>query len=268
MNDITISNDEVEVMHGPAPVSHLALIERAIASGAGIETLEKLMALHERAEERRARQAFVAAMCKARAEIKPIIKNASVNYVSGKGRVSYEHETLDAIAAQIDPILAKHGLSYRFRSAQSGSHISVSCVVSHIDGHVEEGEPLSGPHDQSGSKNAYQAIGSGISYLCRYTLRMALGLSAAKDDDATSAGPQQRQEPQRQSPQEGPDQDAIGHAVGSLQSCETLDALRNVWSDLPALVKRVPAVSAAKDAAKAAIDAGKSGQIVDNGIPF
>jgi hypothetical protein len=42
--------------------------------------------------------------------------------------------------------------------------------------------------DQSGAKNSIQAIGSTISYLQRYTLKAALGLAAANDDDGKASG--------------------------------------------------------------------------------
>ena len=163
----------------------MALIERAVVSGAGVETIEKLMALQERFEANRARRAFDAAIAAARAEIKPIVKTAEVDFSTSKGRTNYRHETLDAIATQIDPILAQHGLSYRFRSRQDANGVHVTCIVAHREGYSEE-TTLSGPPDMSGSKNAYQAIGSACSYLQRYTIKLALGLSAAKDDDASA----------------------------------------------------------------------------------
>src|SRR5690606_13579685 len=53
--------------------------------------------------------------------------------------------------------------------------------------HSEENS-LAGPADNSGSKNAIQAIGSTLTYLQRYTLIQALGLAAADDDDGRSHG--------------------------------------------------------------------------------
>jgi hypothetical protein len=65
--------------------------------------------------------------------------------------------------------------------------ISVTCILSHRDGHSEE-TTLSGPPDASGNKNAIQAIGSTLTYLQRYSLVQALGLAAANDDDGRAAG--------------------------------------------------------------------------------
>jgi uncharacterized membrane protein len=170
-------------------ITPMALISRAIDQEAGIEKIQQLMDLQERWEANQARKAFDAAISQARAEIKPIVKKARVGYDSkkGGGPVQYTHETLDAIAEEVDPVLSRHGLSYRFRSRQENGMLTVTCIVAHRDGHYEE-TALSGPPDSSGSKNAYQSVGSAATYLQRYTLKLALGLSAAKDDDAGSAG--------------------------------------------------------------------------------
>jgi len=59
-------------------------------------------------------------------------------------------------------------------------------VISHRDGHSEENS-LSADADHSGEKNAIQAIGSTLTYLQRMTLKAALGLAAADDDDGKAA---------------------------------------------------------------------------------
>jgi hypothetical protein len=61
----------------------------------------------------------------------------------------------------------------------------VTCIIAHSAGYSEENS-LSAPFDPSGNKNPLQAIGSAQTYLQRYTLKAALGLAAAKDDDAHS----------------------------------------------------------------------------------
>src|SRR5690606_38683655 len=76
-----------------------------------------------------------------------------------------------------------HGLSYRFRTTSDlNQPVAVTCIVSHAAGHYEE-NTLSGPRDDSGNKIAIQQVGSTITFLQRYTLKAALGLAAAADDD-------------------------------------------------------------------------------------
>jgi hypothetical protein len=105
----------------------------------------------------------------------------------GAGKTSYKHEDMGQIARTVDPILAQHGLSYRYRTKSEGGVVSVTCIVSHAKGHSEENTLTCGV-DTSGSKNAIQAIGSACTYLQRYSLKAALGLAASDDDDGRAAG--------------------------------------------------------------------------------
>lgn len=164
-------------------VTPMEMIDRALTSGAAPETLEKLLALQERWESGQARKAFDEAMAMAKAEIPTIRKNRTVDFTSSKGRTRYKHEDLAEIAETVSPILSKHGLSYRFRTnAVPNEPITVTCIVTHRLGYSEE-TTLCGPRDDSGNKNAIQQIGSTLTYLQRMTLKAALGLAAAEDDD-------------------------------------------------------------------------------------
>jgi hypothetical protein len=157
-----------------AAVTPMDMLNRAVSSGASLEMVEKLMTLQERWDASQARKAFDKAIAAAKAKITPIQRNA-------KGHNDKRYADFAAIAKVVDPILSEHGLSYRFRTAQS-DRISVTCILSHEAGHSEE-TTLTGPPDASGSKNAIQAIGSTLTYLQRYSLVQMLGLAAAADDD-------------------------------------------------------------------------------------
>jgi hypothetical protein len=180
---MTITPKElVELTSAPTPMQ---LLDQAISKGANVETLERLLALQERWEKNQARKAFDAAIASAKADIPVIFKDQEVDFTSTKGRTHYQYEDLPGIARVIDPVLAKHGLNYRFRTTNNASSVTVTCVLSHRDGHSEENS-LSAGFDLSGNKNPIQAIGSTVTYLQRYTVKAALGLSASADDDATS----------------------------------------------------------------------------------
>ena len=161
-----------------APITPMEMLDRAVSTGAGIETIEKLMNLQERWEKNQARKSFDEAISAAKAELPPVLRNKT-------GHNNKRYADFAAIAKAADAILPKHGLSYRFRSAQD-DRIHVTCIISHRAGHSEE-NTLAGPADASGSKNAIQAIGSTLTYLQRYSLMQALGLSATDDDDARTA---------------------------------------------------------------------------------
>lgn len=165
----------------------VSMIERIVLNpDADLDKLERMLALKRDHDRDNARIAFSAALSEARAKIPPIIKDATVDFTSQKGRTHYKHETLAGIAKQIDPILSAHGLSYRFRTDQTNGSVRVTCIIEHAQGHSEE-TSLSGSPDTSGNKNGFQAVGSAVTYLQRYTLKAALGLSAEIDDDGNAA---------------------------------------------------------------------------------
>lgn len=167
-------------------LSPMELLSAAVERGASVETIERLAALAERMDQARARRAFDEAISAAKAEIPAIRKNRAVDFTTLKGRTNYVYEDMAEIAATVDPILSKHGLSYRYRTTVDQGLITVTCVLSHRDGHSEENS-LSAGRDESGNKNNIQAVGSTQTYLQRYTLKAALGLAAAKDDDGRAS---------------------------------------------------------------------------------
>jgi hypothetical protein len=167
------------------PMTPMEMLAIAVERGSTVEVMGQLMALQERYEAAQARKAFDAAISAAKAEIPVILKNRTVDFTSSKGRTRYDHEDLGEIARTVDPIISKYGLSYRFRARQEGKKLCITCVLSHRDGHFEENE-LSADNDETGNKNAIQGVGSTATFLQRYTLKLALGLAAAKDNDGRS----------------------------------------------------------------------------------
>lgn len=175
----------------PVPLSvaltPMAMLGQAVANGAPLLMIEKLMDLQDRHQRNEAVRAFNNAMADAKRDLPLIQKNRKVDFTNKAGeRTFYEYEDLAGILAVVDPILGNHGLSVRFRTKnEPNAPIVVTCVISHRDGYSEE-NTLSGPKDDSGKKNQLQQMGSTITYLQRYSLKAALGLASARDDDALS----------------------------------------------------------------------------------
>jgi hypothetical protein len=184
------------------------MVQHAVSSGAGIDVLEKLLALQERWEANQGRKDFDEAIAAAKAEIKPVARNKT-------GHNAKKYADFAAYAREVDPVLARHGLSYRFRTEQD-DRIKVTCILSHRGGHSET-NTLAGPADSSGSKNAIQAIGSTLTYLQRYTLTQALGLAASDDDDAKTA-------------EDHPISGAAEAAINSVRECKSLPAMTS-WKE-------------------------------------
>jgi len=189
MNEVTAIQEQSVAADNVMPMDPMvSMIERVVMDpDSDLAKLEKMLDMKERLDEKAARRAFDLAMANAKAEIPPILKTGTVDYENTKGdRTYFKHETLGGIASVVDPILSKHGLSYRYRSKQDNGQLFVTCVVAHRDGFSEETTLQGGP-DAGAGKNNYQAVGSAATYLQRYTLKLALGLSAATDDDGKTA---------------------------------------------------------------------------------
>lgn len=204
----TIEATNIVPMQSQA-LTPMDMLDRAVTSGASVETLEKLMGLQERYERNNARKAFDEAVALAKAQIKPVARTAT-------GHNSKKYADFAAIARAVDPIITKHGLNYRFRSSQDEGRINVTCVLSHKFGHSEE-TTLSGPADTSGSKNAIQAIGSTLTYLQRYSLVQMLGLAASDDDDGKAGG--------------------AGEAISAEQVAQLQSLIVEVAADIPKFCK-------------------------------
>jgi hypothetical protein len=173
----------------PAPATPMEMIGRAVASGASVETMEKLLALQERWEANEARKSFVSAIAAFKANPPAILRNRHVEFETrGGGKTSYSHATLDNVCDAIGASLASHGLSWRWETEHLDQGIiRVTCILTHVGGHSERTALQASP-DASGGKNPVQAVGSTVTYLQRYTLLAATGIAVqGQDDDAATA---------------------------------------------------------------------------------
>ena len=210
----------VEVMPPPTPETELAvvalqpaqLVALALEQKADPETLERLLALQERWQAGQARMAYVAAMAAFKAEVPSILpKDTKVDFSTSKGRTRYSFASLGSIIGRITEALARNGLSLSWQTDQGeGTRISVTCHVTHVEGH-RESVTLVGPPDDWGGKNCFQMIGSTVSYLERYTLLAALGLSTSDQHDADMPSARPVAPPRPANP--GPDHKAAVRAL-------------------------------------------------------
>jgi hypothetical protein len=161
-----------------------AMLSTAIASNAPLETIREFMAMVREQDAYDARKAYFAAMAKAAGEFTSVAKTKAVDFTSKSGqRTNYNYADLDAFLDMARPVLAKHGLTVTFDTDDTNpNRIKITCEITHEQGHTKS-VALSDAPDQSGNKNAIQAVVSTVSYLQRATLRVALGLSPGHDDD-------------------------------------------------------------------------------------
>lgn len=188
--DEIITRDEPRAVPIPsAAINPSGLLAIAVEKGADVAQLQQLMELQFRWEANEARKAFVVALAAFKSNAPVVMKNKTVKFATSKGMTEYKHATLDSANEIITAALATHGLTHRWEVEQTDAGISVTCVLTHERGHAERITMRSGP-DTSGTKNNIQAVGSTVSYLQRYTLLAATGLSAKDADDDGRQGAQ------------------------------------------------------------------------------
>lgn len=163
---------EIVTVEQSTSILPINILDRAIASGADIANIEKLMDLQERWEKNQAKKAFNQALSEFQKRC-PVIEKRKEGH-------NYKYAPLGDIVTQIKDLLFDCGLSFRFEQNHEKG-ITVTCIVSHTGGHSETNS-MTALADKSGSKNDIQAIGSAVTYLQRYTLLGALGITTADED--------------------------------------------------------------------------------------
>ena len=168
-----------------------ALIAQAIESNAGIEMMERLVALAKEVRAEQAREAWYEAMAEFQKTCPSIKKTATakISTRSGPG-YSYRYAPLDEITSTIQPVMGELGLSISWRSRVEPDQVIVSCRVSHVLGHHEESGDIAIPIVQGDGTGATppQRVGIATTYAKRYSLLGIIGMAPEDDDDAGSAG--------------------------------------------------------------------------------
>lgn len=175
----------------------VSMIERfATDPNVNIEKLERLVAMHERMKAQQAKAAYTAALAAMQPKLPAITERGKIQISRDARPMTYAR--WEDINDAIKPVLAEHGFALSFRTGEADGRITVTGVLSHADGHTEE-TTMRLPLDQSGSKNAVQAVGSSTSYGKRYTACALLNLTSRGEDDdgrgakkATPITPEQR----------------------------------------------------------------------------
>ena len=155
-------------------ITPMEMLNIAVSQNADLNKLEKLMDLQERWESNEAKRAFSAALTEFQSKLGPILKKRDGH--------NCKYADIDDIAKSIRPMLDETKLSYRFEQRQFENSITVRCIVTHSMGHSESTE-LTATADTSGGKNDIQAMASTVTYLRRYSLTGALGITTGADDN-------------------------------------------------------------------------------------
>ncbi len=167
--------------------SLLEVISRAASDpNVDIDKMERLIAMQERVQDRRAEVSYHASLAEMQPELPIITENGGIKNKEGKVQSTYA--LWEDINEEIRPILAKYGFSLSFKGQRQNDQQITIGILAHREGHKETTE-VSLPLDTSGSKNAVQAVGSSKSYGKRYAAFDLLNITTrGEDDDGAKAG--------------------------------------------------------------------------------
>lgn len=183
MNELAQRNETQAVANVGESATILQVIQRAAADPqCDIEKMERLMAMHERMQSKKAEQAFNSAMAQMQCEI-PTVFEGAVNLHTGNS-----YATLDDITRTLKPIMQRHGFALTFKVDNAEKSISVTGILMHRDGHREQ-TTMTLPADIGKGRNEVQAVGSSTTYGKRYVMCALLNITTGetRDDDAQSA---------------------------------------------------------------------------------
>lgn len=162
-----------------------AAVQQLSGPGAAqaVEALEKLVALHERVESRRAASEFAEAMANFQAECPAIPKTskAKIQTKSGTG-YSYTYAELDQIAKTVGPHLHSHGISYSWDSSIDSNRLRCTCTLRHRNGH-SVGATFECPVDSQAAMSDAQKHAAALTYARRQSLIQVLGLTTCDPDN-------------------------------------------------------------------------------------
>lgn len=147
-----------------------------------VDSLERLVAMKERMEERSARAAFFEALADVQDAMPEIPKNQRAQIKTRSGsNYGYTYAGLEDITRTIRPVLREHGLSYSWDVQDGDDVLHVVCIVRHVAGH-EERATFPVPVDTKAAMSAAQKNGAALTYGRRQSLIAVLGLTTTDDD--------------------------------------------------------------------------------------
>lgn len=188
-----VPTDKCETSVVPsAPLDPAAILQAVVAGGvteANVAVVEKVIALAERMEDKKAERRFAEAFNALQAEMPRIQAQRPVP--DRTGVTKYTFAPYEDIMEQLSPWLNKHGFTVRFNQRYEVSpvlRLIAICVVQHIGGHKESTEFAvrigSGPPGASET----QSDGAAGTYAKRFALCNAFNIVIEKDSDARAEG--------------------------------------------------------------------------------
>lgn len=174
-----------------APIANSAqeLLSQAVAKGADIDTLERLMSLRKEMLAEEAKKAFNGAMSAFQAECPMIEKKKGVK--TNTGQLAYKYAPIESIVSQVKHVIEKHGFRYSITMELCERTVKVLCRVVHELGHEEVSimEVPLGSKTQIMSDS--QVVAAASTFAKRYAFLNAFGIMTGDEDNDARLMPKQ-----------------------------------------------------------------------------
>jgi len=177
---------------GPPPSAAVTditqLLAVAVEKQVPVETMERLVALHERMSDRAAAQEFAASLAAFQSECPSISRSSTANITTKSGaRFSYQYADLNEIVKSIRPLLHARGLSYSWDSTTASGILTCICKLRHVNGHIEEAS-FTAPTESSAGMSEQQKCAAALTFARRQSLVQVLGLTTCDPDTDAALG--------------------------------------------------------------------------------
>jgi len=159
------------------------LFQEAIKQGAGVDALERLMAMRRELKEEFAKESFFRSLSKFQSECPEISKDKNVMNKQNTA-VRYSYAPLDLIVKTAKPFMKDNGFSHTFETSQEKDSVTAICSLHHIEGYTQK-TSFTIPIDPDAYMNESQKVASALTYAKRYAFCNATGiLTGDPDTDA------------------------------------------------------------------------------------
>ena len=195
----TVAEPPTDLVATPAPGALDMLNRWASDPNVSAEKIERLVALLNQQENRRAEEAFNGAIATAQSEM------ARVGADADNPQTRSRYASYAALDRALRPVYTSHGFGLSFDTADSPHdlHVRVLCYVSHTGG-FSRTYHLDMPADGKGARGndvmtRTHATGSALSYGMRYLLKLIFNVAVGEDDDDGNAASGPKRKPSRAS---------------------------------------------------------------------
>ena len=180
---------EATAIERPAPsepmfsgVNVEALLSKAVDSKAAVEVIKELNQLRLQMKAEQAQEQFDEAMSAFQAECPPIMKEKGVK--TNAGALAYKFAPIEAIEAQIRPLLRRFGFSHTFDTdtASANGWVIAKCIVTHKAGHSRVSTAKFPLGTKTQIMSDTQVYAAALTFANRRALQNAYGLVLSGED--------------------------------------------------------------------------------------